>query len=89
MDAISHIGGRSIGTYNGVMVTGWIGSVFVNLPEWQQYQLAVALSLAPDGSTVFTSCARPRFATALFCASKSKRLAGSLQDELLRLINSG
>ncbi len=88
-DAISNMGGRGVEAVSGVMVTGWVGSVFTNLARWQQYQLAVALSWAPDGSTVFTSCARPRFGATLFGAPKSQRLAASLQDELLRLINPG
>lgn len=83
------MGGRGVETVSGAMVTGWVGSVFTNLPQWQQYQLAVTLWLAPNGATVFTSCARPRFGTALLGGSRSQRLATSLKDELVRLANSG
>jgi hypothetical protein len=71
------------------MFSGWVGSVLINIPEWAQYQLAVHLSLAPDGSAVFTSCARPRFSTELMGASKSQRLATSLQKEVWRLVSQG
>jgi hypothetical protein len=87
--ALTQVGAEDIETVNDLMVTGWIGSALANLPQWQQYQLAVELFAAPDGTTVFTSCARPRWSSALLGASQSQLLASSLQNNLWFLIREG
>lgn len=84
--ALSQMGAQRVETVNDVMVTGWVGSALTNLPQWQQYQLAVGLAAAPDGTTVFTSCARPRSSMAYMGASKSQQLATALQNELWILV---
>ena len=55
--AISDVGGRNVELDNNLTAVGWIGS---NFPFWQEYQLAVVVSIGTEGLTTFTCCARPR-----------------------------
>ncbi len=73
---------------DGHSVVGWRGFLFTNMPQWQEYQLAIVLSSYAAGGTQFTCCARPRFSTAILGAQKSQELVGSLQSEVVNLTGS-
>jgi hypothetical protein len=80
--AIRAIGGNHVEWLDENTAIGWIGWVLTNLPEWQQYQLAIVISPGPGGGLTFTCCARPRASVALMGASKGQRLASALRSEL-------
>jgi hypothetical protein len=85
--AIVNIGGRKVELVNGTAAVGWIGSSWVNLPEWQEYQLAVVVAQDSNGGTSFTCCARPRWKTRWGGASKSRRLALALRQEVVTMVS--
>lgn len=86
--AICNIGGRKVVLINDWEAVGWIGSSWVNVPEWQEYQLDVLISVAWGGETCFTCSARPRWKMVWGGVSKSGRLAESLQREVERLVHN-
>jgi hypothetical protein len=83
--AISRAGGRDVKLVNGSTAIGWIGDPTTNVPDWQEYQLAVVVSPESDDRSCFTCCARPRWWAALAGATKSQRLAESLRAEIEKL----
>jgi hypothetical protein len=85
--AISRVGGRNAELISDWEAIGWIGSSLTNIPEWQEYQLDVLVSRAPDGHACFTCSARPRWKMGWGGASKSARLAESLRSEVERLVH--
>jgi hypothetical protein len=84
--AVSNAGGRGVQLVNSWEAIGWIGSSWVNVPEWQEYQLDVLVSQGAGGTTCFTCSTRPRWKVVWGGASKSKRLAESLRVEVERLL---
>jgi hypothetical protein len=85
--AISNAGGRKVILVNGWEAVGWIGSSWVSVPEWQEYQLDVLVSQDGGGGTCFTCSVRPRWKFVWGGSSKSKRLAESLRREVEKLVH--
>ncbi len=81
-DAIRQAGGRDLSVNGDSIVVGWIGTVFTNLPQWQQYELAIVISPASNGGTQFICCARPRFSTTFLGGSRSYEIVSILESEI-------
>jgi hypothetical protein len=82
--AMSSIGAKGVEVIDGRAVVGWIGTVFTNLPKWQQYEVAIDVTRSHDGRTRFAALARPRFAIAAFGSRRSEQLRGQLQEQVMR-----
>jgi len=84
--AITNVGGRNVELVNGSAAIGWVGSRWTNVPEWQEYELAVVVSPVRGGGSCFTCCVRPRWKANLTWGSKSQRVAESLRSEVEKLV---
>ncbi len=83
--AVAMTGGSAIELVEPTTVIGWIGSVWTNAPQKQQYELAVAVMAGTGGGIEFVCCARPRFSSAAFGAAKCQLLAELLQSAVVSL----
>ena len=86
--AIASVGGRKVQIIHDSVAVGWIGNSWTNIPQFQEYQLSIVTSPDGSGGSTFTSCARPRWSTSLFGASRSHDLAVSL-DSAVRKMTPG
>ena len=82
--SIGKMGGREITTEGDRVVAGWIGSALTNLPNQQEYQLFVSISIVSEGMMQLSCGARPRFASSLFGSTKAQELAQRLAAEVSR-----
>ena len=92
--AIRNLGGRDISLIGSNITTGWVGSMWTNIPQWQAYQLAVVIEDEEANTLRLLCCARPRKAWAAYlCVSwwyvwggnRSDELAERLSQEITRL----
>lgn len=92
--AIRNLGGQSISFIGSNITTGWIGSVWTNIPRWQAYQLSVVIEDEGPNPLRLLCCARPRKAWAAYlCVSwwyiwggnRTDEIAERLSQEIARL----
>lgn len=84
-EAVRRAGGKKVETVNGSVVVGWMGNPWTNLPKRSEYELAVSVSMLPDGSTQFMCSGRPRFGSQITGSARSQELASQLASEVVRL----
>jgi hypothetical protein len=87
-DAIKRIGGREVEQLDAYTVMGWIGSAFLNVASWGEYQLVVSQRVEPDGSSSLTCSARPRNPMNFIGPGISQRHAERLATEISSLAHS-
>jgi hypothetical protein len=92
--AIRHLGGQDISLNGSSVITGWIGSMWTNIPQWQAYQLSVVIEDEEANPLHLLCCARPRKAWAaslcwtwwyVWGGNGSDELAQRLSQEIIRL----
>lgn len=88
-EAVFRAGGIDISVHDTWTVVGWTGSAWTNFPGRQQYQLAIAVTSGPEGSTEFICCSRPRFRSSLVVGRRCLDLARRLEAEVADLADSG
>ena len=85
--AIERLGGRDI-TAAYTVTTGWVGSVFNNIPGHGEYQL-IAVVADTDGGAQVWCAARPRFTMSLLAGAGARRWTARLASELHHAAVSG
>lgn len=86
--ALQNIGGHEVQSFDDGVVSGWIGSPFLNWPAWAEYQLVVSQSPTSSGSTSLTCRCRPRNAMAFPGSGISQKHADSVAAEIVKLTNT-
>lgn len=83
--AVVMAGGSDVDVIEPATIVGWIGSVWTNAPQKQQYELAVSVMEGTGGGVVFVCSAQPRFSAALLGAGRSRQLAELMQSAVVSL----
>ena len=82
--AMRSVGGSHV-ALSGDGVVSWTAVPFLGL-GWAPQQLAVGLSVLPDGRVRFLCTSQPRFGTALWDAGRSKVMADRLAQQVVHSI---
>jgi hypothetical protein len=92
--AIQNLGGQDISLIGSSITTGWMGSMWTNIPQWQAYQLSVVMENEEGNPVHLLCCVRPRKAWAavlnlswwyVWGGNRSAQLAQRLSEEIAQL----